>query len=95
MFAISAYPLNQYFFGIAYEPKPGINLSGGVAFGSTNVLPDGYSVGVIAASDPSLPSATKFKTGAFVMLGFDAYLFKALFTGGPFTPTIGTAAPSK
>lgn len=95
LFAISAYPLNHYFFGPAYEPKPGINVSGGVVFGAANALPTGYSVGVISASNPSLPSDTKFKTGAFVMLSFDAYLFKAIFTGGPFIPTVGTATPSK
>jgi hypothetical protein len=95
IFAISAYPLNHYLLGPAYEPKPGISLSAGIVEGSTNILPKGYSVGVISASNPDLPSATKFKTGGFVMLSFDAYLFKAIFTGGPFIPTIGTATPNK
>jgi hypothetical protein len=95
MFAVSAYPLNHYFIGPAWEPKPGINLSAGVVEGATNLLPTGYSEGVISTSNPTLPSVTKFKTGAFFMLSFDAYLFKAIFTGGPFVPTIGTATPSK
>jgi len=95
MFAVSAYPLNHYFIGPTWEPKPGINFSAGIVEGSTNLLPTGYSEGVIASSNPTLPSVTKFKTGAFFMLSFDAYLFKAIFTGGPFVPTIGTATPSK
>jgi hypothetical protein len=96
LFAVSLYPLNHYFVGPAFEFKPGISISSGVVFGSTNVLPDhyGFAPGDVTSGAPSPPSVTRFKTGFYFMLSFDAYLFKAIFTSGPVVPTIGSSASS-
>jgi hypothetical protein len=94
MFAVSLYPLNHYYLGPAYEFKPGISVSSGIVFGSTNVLPSryGFVPGDVTTSAPPPPSVTRFKTGFYLTLNFDAYLFKAIFTSGPVVPTIGSSA---
>ena len=86
---VAAYPLNHYFFGLSGEPKPGFNLTAGAVVGSINVLPDsfGYQVGSYSTANPTVPSATRFKVGFFVMFGFDTSLFKSIFNLSAFQGT--------
>ena len=81
LFEASVYPLNQYLPGIAFEPRSGINLGAGLAIGQENRLPTGgpYYVGAPANTSASLPTASKFRYGFFVSVGFDFNIFQAIF----------------
>ncbi|MGB9457860.1 MAG: hypothetical protein WCB12_17555 [Bryobacteraceae bacterium] len=92
VFGASVDPLNQYFFGVAAEPKRGFMYSFGYVLGQQNRLPAGqypgeqvpYSnAGGTAAPSytaPTLGSATGFRNGVFVMAAFDLNIFQTVFS---------------
>jgi hypothetical protein len=91
----AAYPPNHYFVGTTIEPERGFNISAGAVFGSQTILPSSfaYTPGSYASVNPSIPTSTKFKTGFFIMIGFDTSLFGQIFNGSIFQSvlSIGTA----
>jgi len=96
LFEASVYPLNQYLPGIAFEPRNGINVGGGVAIGQENRLPTGgpYYVGAPANTSASLPTGSKFRCGFFVSVGFDFNIFQAIFANVKNVGTPPAAAAS-
>jgi hypothetical protein len=85
----SVYPLNQYYGGLAFEPKHGITIGAGFATGSAQRLPPSDYVGEYlgptevsgtAVSAPTLSPGTVFHYGGFVMIGFDINIFQAIFS---------------
>jgi hypothetical protein len=80
LIGVSAYPLNHYYLGLMVECR-GFNLSAGAAFSPINYIPSsfGYGVGSYAATNPTIPTDSKWKTGFFIMLGFDTNLFESIF----------------
>jgi hypothetical protein len=86
-FGPSVYPLNQYFAGLSAEPRHGLNFTIGYVLGSQTCLPKGYQfspgdvVTIPAGSTtaPTVPSATRFRSGAFFMMGFDTTIFNSVF----------------
>jgi hypothetical protein len=84
----SVYPLNQYYGGLAFEPKHGITIGAGFATGSAQRLPASDYVGEClgptivnnaAVSAPPLSPGTVFHYSGFVMVGFDINIFQAIF----------------
>jgi len=97
----SAYPLDHYFGGLAFEPMRGFNITGGAVGGSETFLskssvvaPGGYS-----DANPSIPTSSHFKAGFFIMIGFDTNLFGSIFNGSIFQSvipigTLGSSTPA-
>ena len=90
----SVYPLNQYYAGLAFEPKHGITVGVGFATGSAQRLPPSDYVGEYLGptqipgsngsaptpvSAPPLSPGTVFHYSGFVMVGFDINIFQAIF----------------
>jgi hypothetical protein len=90
----SVYPLNQYYLGLAIEPKHGITIGAGFAVGSEQRLPPSNYVGqylgptqiltpsgtLAPVSAPTLNTDTAFRKGGFIMIGFDINIFQAIFS---------------
>jgi hypothetical protein len=90
----SVYPLNQYYFGLAIEPKHGITIGAGFAVGSEQRLPPSNYVGqylgptqiltpsgtLAPVSAPTLNTDTAFRKSGFIMIGFDINIFQAIFS---------------
>jgi hypothetical protein len=90
----SVYPLNQYYLGLAFEPKHGITIGAGLATGSAQRLPPSDYVNEYLGptqipgtngspptpvSAPPLSPGTVFHYSGFVMVGFDINIFQAIF----------------
>lgn len=89
MGAASVTKVNDYFLGVFFETKLGIQLSTGANFGVKTLLEAPYKFGTPVDITGTFPARDVRATGEFVSAGLDLGIFRKVF--GKLTG-VGTAA---